>query len=472
MSASQRCSTPSPTRGRWSRTTPSARHRPRRRRRPPSPTPGSKHSRPGQTQATVPAAIEFVDIAGLVKGASQRSLGNQFLANIREVDAVVHVVRCFDDAGHPARHGSGRPARDREVINLELGLADLRGREAGRQDRARGQVGRRAGEDRAQVLEQLKDVLGQEASRPPRGPRRRRPRDLSSFNLLTSKPVLYAANVREDEVAAGNAPRRALVRGGRRWRGRGSRKFSAKVEMELADPPPRTGGFLESLGITARIGLDRVATRPPPARPAELLHRGREGSPRLDHPPGWTAPRRPPASSTPISSAASSGPKPSAMVRLRPGWRMEAEPAEQGLVRSEGQESTSYVMVTSCSSGSTSEVASHKSRVAGAHMRWHFNSSAALLSLAILAPAHLGAQAPQNAAALKGTMPQLQQRARRRCRSPRSGGQQAGDHRQQRPIRAGRPGARHPQVIVRSIGYRPISLVPTSSPTTRSMWTW
>src|SRR5580765_2199121 len=77
-------------------------------------------------QRTVPAAVEFVDIAGLVKGASQgEGLGNQFLANIREVDAVVHVIRCFEDADVQHVMGSVDPVRDREVINIELALADL-----------------------------------------------------------------------------------------------------------------------------------------------------------------------------------------------------------------------------------------------------------------------------------------------------------------------------------------------------------
>ena len=156
-----------------------------------------------------------MDIAGLVKGASEgEGLGNQFLANIREVDAIVHVVRCFEDDDIQHVMGPVDPVRDREVINIELGLADLaERREAARQDRARRQVRRPAGQARAARA-------GGGARRAGRGPARahgRRPTDEEApayrgFNLLTAKPVLYAANVAEDEIAAGNRPRRRARR--------------------------------------------------------------------------------------------------------------------------------------------------------------------------------------------------------------------------------------------------------------------
>ncbi len=213
-------------------------------------------------QATVPAAIEFVDIAGLVKGASQgEGLGNQFLANIREVDAVVHVVRCFED--HDIQHVMGPvdPARDREVINLELGLADLATVEKRLDKTARTA---KSGDAQARIelalLERLKEELG--AGKPARHvvPGEDGSAIYRSFTLLTSKPVLYAANVREDEVAAGNAHverlQQAVAADGETAE---VVTFSAQVEMELAELSPEARGpFLESLGI-AESGLDRLA---------------------------------------------------------------------------------------------------------------------------------------------------------------------------------------------------------------------
>ena len=215
-----------------------------------------------EPQATIPAAIEFVDIAGLVKGASQgEGLGNQFLANIREVDAVVHVIRCFED--HDIQHVMGPvdPVRDREVINLELCLADLATVEKRLEKTVRTA---RSGDSQANVelalLEQLKDVLG--AGQPARRvvPGADGGAIYQSFNLLTAKPVLYAANVREDEVGPGNAHverlAAAVVNDGETAE---VVTFSAKVEMELAElPVDERAPFLESLGIS-ESGLDRLA---------------------------------------------------------------------------------------------------------------------------------------------------------------------------------------------------------------------
>src|SRR5687767_5807452 len=157
-------------------------------------------------ERTVPATVEFVDIAGLVKGASQgEGLGNQFLANIREVDAIVHVVRCFEDDDVQHVMGSVDPVRDREVINIELGLADLASVEK-RLDRA--QRAAKSGDPQARLearlLERLQPVLA--AGRPARAvvPTDEERATYRSFNLLTSKPVLYAANVAEHELNGGN----------------------------------------------------------------------------------------------------------------------------------------------------------------------------------------------------------------------------------------------------------------------------
>ncbi len=156
-----------------------------------------------QPERTVPAVVEFLDIAGLVKGASQgEGLGNQFLANIREVDAIVQVVRCFEDPDIQHVMGSVDPVRDREVINIELGLADLATVEKRLDKTARAA---KSGDPQAKlelrILEAVQQAVA--AGKPARAvvPTDEEAAAYRSFNLLTSKPVLYAANVPEDEVA-------------------------------------------------------------------------------------------------------------------------------------------------------------------------------------------------------------------------------------------------------------------------------
>ncbi|HEX6615673.1 MAG TPA: redox-regulated ATPase YchF [Gemmatimonadales bacterium] len=213
-------------------------------------------------ERVVPAVVEFVDIAGLVKGASEgEGLGNQFLANIREVDAIVHVVRCFEDPDVQHVMGPVDPVRDREVINIELGLADLASVEKRLDKTARAA---KSGDAQAKleqrVLEAVRDALA--AGRPARSvtPTEEEAAAYRSFNLLTAKPVLYAANVAEDEIATGNPHVQALRAALERDRETAEIvTFSAKVEAELAELPPedRTE-FLESLGLT-ESGLDRLA---------------------------------------------------------------------------------------------------------------------------------------------------------------------------------------------------------------------
>ncbi len=215
-----------------------------------------------EPERTVPATVEFVDIAGLVKGASQgEGLGNQFLANIREVDAVVHVIRCFEDDDIQHVMGSVDPVRDREVINLELALADLQSVEK-RLDKATRSA--RSGDAQARIearlLEQLQVALA--AGRPARTvvPTEEERPTYRSFNLLTAKPVLYAANVREDEITSGNPHVTALQQAiTAEAEDAEIVTFSAKVEAELAELAPEDRkDFLESLGL-AESGLDRLA---------------------------------------------------------------------------------------------------------------------------------------------------------------------------------------------------------------------
>jgi ribosome-binding ATPase len=214
-----------------------------------------------EPERTLPATVEFVDIAGLVKGASQgEGLGNQFLANIREVDAIVHVVRCFADDDIQHVMGSVDPVRDRETINIELGLADLASVEK-RLDRTARAA--KSGDPQAKlelrILERLQPALAD--GKPARVviPTDEERPTYRSFNLLTSKPVLYAANVAEDEINSGNAHVRALAAALER-EGEEAEvvTFSAKVEAELAElAPGDRAEFLESLGLT-ESGLDRL----------------------------------------------------------------------------------------------------------------------------------------------------------------------------------------------------------------------
>lgn len=156
-----------------------------------------------QPKKTVPTAFEFTDIAGIVKGASKgEGLGNKFLSHIRQVDAICHVVRCFDDENITHVSGHVDPIADIEIINLELVLADLESVN-NRIDRVQRLVKQRdeAGIAEHEVLVKIKEVL--EDDRPVRTLEftEDQKKIVKQLHLLTSKPVLYAANISEDEVA-------------------------------------------------------------------------------------------------------------------------------------------------------------------------------------------------------------------------------------------------------------------------------
>jgi ribosome-binding ATPase len=215
-----------------------------------------------QPQRVVRAVVQFVDIAGLVEGASQgEGLGNQFLANIRETDAVVHVVRCFDHPDVVHVMGSVDPVRDREVINMELALADLVTVEK-RLERVR-KAARGADRDAQAelgLLERVHAVLADglparvvEADANER-------RILRSFNLLTSKPILYLANVAEDDLAGGgNEYVRTLARAvAASDEDAEIVVVSSKIESELQElPEEERPEFLASLGLE-EPGLHRL----------------------------------------------------------------------------------------------------------------------------------------------------------------------------------------------------------------------
>ncbi len=198
----------------------------------------------------LPARVEFVDIAGLVKGASKgEGLGNQFLANIREVDAIVHVVRCFEDDDIIHVSGAVDPVSDIEVINLELILADL-GQIEKRVDRARKQS-RTSKEAQVEVtaLEKLIPVLN--AGQPARQVTLTEEEELllKPLGLLTRKPIIFAANVAEDDLATGNA----FVEQVRNLAEREKAQVvvvSAQVEAELVELSEDDRlDFLASLGV-------------------------------------------------------------------------------------------------------------------------------------------------------------------------------------------------------------------------------
>jgi GTP-binding protein YchF len=211
---------------------------------------------------TVRAVVQFVDIAGLVKGASEgEGLGNQFLTNIRETDAVVHVVRCFDDPDVVHVMGSVDPVRDREVINLELVLSDLAVAEK-RLERVRKSA--RGGDKEAQsevaLLERLVSALGEgKAARTVDVDDEER-KLMKSFNLLTSKPVLYLANVAEDDLPEGDNDHVRALRAAVEESGEVAEviPISSKIESELAElPVEERSEFLASLGLE-EPGLNRL----------------------------------------------------------------------------------------------------------------------------------------------------------------------------------------------------------------------
>ena len=215
-----------------------------------------------QSKKVTPAVIEFVDIAGLVKGASKgEGLGNQFLSNIREVDAIVHVVRCFEDSNIIHVDGNINPLRDIETINLELIFSDLeilerrisKVEKAARMDKTLGKE--------LELLKKIKALLedgklaknieledeDEEAL-------------FASYNLLTSKPVIFAANVAEDELAD-DAADNAGVKAVREFaKETGSEVFviCAQIEQEISElDDEEKAMFLEDLGLQ-ESGLDKL----------------------------------------------------------------------------------------------------------------------------------------------------------------------------------------------------------------------
>ena len=213
-----------------------------------------------KTRNKVATQMEFVDIAGLVKGASQgEGLGNQFLGHIRQVDALVHVVRCFEDDNIIHVDGSIDPLRDREIISMELGLADLETVERWlRKTRSQAKSGDWQLIAQAAFLEQLRDILDQ--GRPAR---LAEPADdtqkslLRDLCLLTDKPVLYVANVSEDDLASGN-PFVERLREAAAGEGSSVVVIGGSIEQELSLlETDEQAEFLADMGM-AEPGLHRL----------------------------------------------------------------------------------------------------------------------------------------------------------------------------------------------------------------------
>ena len=207
----------------------------------------------------IPTRLSFVDIAGLVRGASKgEGLGNQFLANIREVDAILHVLRCFEDTDITHVEGGIDPVRDAEIVETELMLADLESLEkrlAGQEKKAR--AGEKEAKEAVALMRKAVSLL--EEGKPARladiEPGEKAA--WKALNLLTTKPVLYICNVEEEAAASGNRYSK-MVEEKAKAEGAGTVVVSAAIEEELAQlDKDERAEFLETLGLH-EAGLDRL----------------------------------------------------------------------------------------------------------------------------------------------------------------------------------------------------------------------
>jgi GTP-binding protein YchF len=217
-------------------------------------------SKIAKSQKVIPTQIEFVDIAGLVKGASKGDgLGNQFLSNIRETDAIIHVLRCFDDDDITHVEGSVDPLRDLEIINTELVLADLESVEK-RLPNLEKRINTGKKEFVAEfellkivlrVLEQgrfASEVLSQGVD----------PNELRKLNLISSKPVLYVCNVSENEAATGNGYSQQIIDFAQKT-GHYAVIISSKIEEDIAvlQDVEEKKAFLQEIGLQ-ETGLSKI----------------------------------------------------------------------------------------------------------------------------------------------------------------------------------------------------------------------
>ena len=209
----------------------------------------------------VPTVIQFVDIAGLVKGASEgEGLGNQFLGNIRETDAIAHVLRCFDDPDITHVLGDVDPVRDKEIVETELILSDLDIVEKRLEKVAKkAKSGEKDAIREAAVLQKALDALAQGLPVRTVEVDDEERRILRGFQLLTSKPVLYVANVAEEDLPSGDNPWVEALRAKVAEEGSGSVvTICSAIESELSElEPDEKALFLSELGLE-ESGLDRL----------------------------------------------------------------------------------------------------------------------------------------------------------------------------------------------------------------------
>ncbi len=214
---------------------------------------GELYRKDGKLPPIVPTTVEFVDIAGLVRGASRgEGLGNQFLANIREVAAVAHVVRCFDDDDVVHVEGRVDPVADIDTIDTELALADIATLERRRDKLRKSAKGDRSVAETVAAMDRVLAALEQGT------PARAVGVDLpSDVQLLTAKPVIYVCNVAETDLVDGNAYVET-VRERAASEGADVVVVSARIEQELAElPEDEAEEFLRDLGVE-RSGLERL----------------------------------------------------------------------------------------------------------------------------------------------------------------------------------------------------------------------
>lgn len=214
------------------------------------------------SKKSIPAVIEFVDIAGLVKGASKgEGLGNQFLANIREVDAIVHVVRCFENSNIVHVDGSIDPLRDIETINYELIFSDVEILERRIAKASRAAKNDKTIAKEVEFMNRLKAFL-EEGNLAIKFEVNDEDEEtwMAEYNLLTAKPVIYAANVSEDDLADDGASNEQVKAVREYAKENGSEVFviSAEIEQEISElDDEEKQMFLEDLGIS-ESGLDKL----------------------------------------------------------------------------------------------------------------------------------------------------------------------------------------------------------------------
>lgn len=210
----------------------------------------------------IPTTLEFVDIAGLVRGANKgEGLGNQFLGHVRSVEAIIHVLRCFEDDDITHVETTVDPLRDKEIIETELLLSDmdyLERRKVALEKKARGNDAE--AKETLILIDKILPALQEGKSARYLELSSEEKEILESLNLLTAKPVLYVCNVKEEEAVTGNAWTHKVIEMAAK-EGAGAVIISAAIEAEVASlPPEEQKEFLETLGLSAS-GLDQIIAK-------------------------------------------------------------------------------------------------------------------------------------------------------------------------------------------------------------------